>query len=121
MHFLNDVRHRIYRVQGSLELSFFRVIVIIQFRLIRNGIVVVRSVNLIVVVIDSTVQHRRSSYEIIRVVGNVQLFRATSVKYGPYTSLAISESQNSITLIGVQKYWDEITTHCCSRIIEMNY
>ncbi|KAI5678280.1 hypothetical protein M9H77_09230 [Catharanthus roseus] len=50
---------RIYRVQGSLELSFFQVIVIIRFRLTRNGIISVRSVNLIVIVIDGTVQHRR--------------------------------------------------------------
>ncbi|KAI5648285.1 hypothetical protein M9H77_34290 [Catharanthus roseus] len=85
LHFLNDVRHsyrvyRIYRVQGSLELSFFWVIVIIRFRLTRNGIISVRSVNLIVVVIDGTVQHRRSSCEIIRVIGNVQLFCTTPVK-----------------------------------------
>ncbi|KAI5673384.1 hypothetical protein M9H77_13748 [Catharanthus roseus] len=58
LHFVNDVQHRIYRVQGSLELSF-RVIVIIRFRLTRNGIIFARFVNLIVIVIDGTVQHRR--------------------------------------------------------------
>ncbi|KAI5680477.1 hypothetical protein M9H77_01704 [Catharanthus roseus] len=51
---------RIYRVQGSLELSFFLVIVIIRFRLTRNSIISIRSVNLIVIVIDDTVQHRRA-------------------------------------------------------------
>ncbi|KAI5656673.1 hypothetical protein M9H77_25466 [Catharanthus roseus] len=75
LHYVFGYRiDRIYRVQGSLELSF-RVIVIIRFRLTRNGIISVRSVNLIVIVIDGIVQHRRSVCEIIRFVGNVQLFR----------------------------------------------
>ncbi|KAI5682073.1 hypothetical protein M9H77_03301 [Catharanthus roseus] len=47
--------HYIFR----LELFFFRVIVIIRFRLTRNDIISARSVNLIVIVIDGTVQHRR--------------------------------------------------------------
>ncbi|KAI5654762.1 hypothetical protein M9H77_31949 [Catharanthus roseus] len=46
-------------IQGSLELSFFRVIVIIRFRLTRNDIISVQSVNLIVIVIDGTIQHIR--------------------------------------------------------------
>ncbi|KAI5677817.1 hypothetical protein M9H77_08767 [Catharanthus roseus] len=50
---------KIYRIQGGLELSFFRVIVIIRFRLTRNDIISVRSVNLIVIIINVTVQHRR--------------------------------------------------------------
>ncbi|KAI5670988.1 hypothetical protein M9H77_11352 [Catharanthus roseus] len=59
-HYIFGYRvYRIYRVQRSLELSFFRVIVIIRFRLTRNGIISVRSINLIVIVIDGTVQHRR--------------------------------------------------------------
>ncbi|KAI5661355.1 hypothetical protein M9H77_20678 [Catharanthus roseus] len=58
LQFLNDVRHRIYKVEESLELSF-RVIVIIRFRLTRNDSISVRSVNLIVIVIEGTVQHRR--------------------------------------------------------------
>ncbi|KAI5663621.1 hypothetical protein M9H77_22944 [Catharanthus roseus] len=76
LHYVFGYRiDRIYRVQGSFELSFFRVIVIIRFRLTRNVIISVRSVSLIVIVIDSTVQHRRSACEIIRFIGNVQLFR----------------------------------------------
>ncbi|KAI5650730.1 hypothetical protein M9H77_36735 [Catharanthus roseus] len=66
LDFLNDVRPKIYKVQGSLELSFFRVIVIIRLRLTRNDIISVRSVNLIVVVIDVTVQHRRMKYEDVK-------------------------------------------------------
>ncbi|KAI5678574.1 hypothetical protein M9H77_09524 [Catharanthus roseus] len=50
---------RIYRVLENLKLSFFWVIVIIRFRLTRNDIISVRSVNLIIIVIDGTVQHRR--------------------------------------------------------------
>ncbi|KAI5674071.1 hypothetical protein M9H77_14435 [Catharanthus roseus] len=74
---LNNVRHRIYRVQGSLELSFFRVIVIIRFKLTRNDIISVQSVNLIVVVIDVTVQHRRyariqQEYESLPLLGGVE-------------------------------------------------
>ncbi|KAI5669455.1 hypothetical protein M9H77_19308 [Catharanthus roseus] len=60
LHYVfGDQVDRIYRVQGSLELSFFRVIFIIRFRLTRNGIISVRAVNLIVIVIDGIVQHRR--------------------------------------------------------------
>ncbi|KAI5657756.1 hypothetical protein M9H77_26549 [Catharanthus roseus] len=44
---------------GEFELSFFWVIVVIRFRLTRNDIISFRSVNLIVIVIDGTVQHRR--------------------------------------------------------------
>ncbi|KAI5656479.1 hypothetical protein M9H77_25272 [Catharanthus roseus] len=61
LHYVFDYRvNKIYRVRGSLELFFFRVIVIIQFRLTRNVIIFVRFVNLIVIVIDSTIQHRRA-------------------------------------------------------------
>ncbi|KAI5678004.1 hypothetical protein M9H77_08954 [Catharanthus roseus] len=60
LHYVfSDRVDRIYKVQGSLELSFFWVIVIIGFRLTRNGIISIRSVNLIVIVIDYTVQHRQ--------------------------------------------------------------
>ncbi|KAI5673665.1 hypothetical protein M9H77_14029 [Catharanthus roseus] len=76
LHYVfGDRVNRIYRFQESLELSFFRVIDIIRFRLTRNDIISVRSVNLIVIVIDGTVQHKRSACEIIWFVGNVQLFR----------------------------------------------
>ncbi|KAI5657119.1 hypothetical protein M9H77_25912 [Catharanthus roseus] len=60
LHYVfGDRVDKIYRIQGSLEFSFFRVIVIIRFRLTRNGIISVRSVNLIIIIIDGTVQHRR--------------------------------------------------------------
>ncbi|KAI5658225.1 hypothetical protein M9H77_27018 [Catharanthus roseus] len=60
LHYVfGDWVDRIFRIQGSLELSFFRVIVIIRFRLTRNGIISVRPINLIVIVIYDTVQHRR--------------------------------------------------------------
>ncbi|KAI5662140.1 hypothetical protein M9H77_21463 [Catharanthus roseus] len=67
----------IYRVQESLEVSFFRVIVIIRFRLTRNVIISVRSVNLIVIVIDGTAQRRRyariqQEYESLPSLGGVE-------------------------------------------------
>ncbi|KAI5669565.1 hypothetical protein M9H77_19418 [Catharanthus roseus] len=40
-------------IQGSLELFFFQVIVIIRFRLTKNGIISVRPVNLIVIIITA--------------------------------------------------------------------
>ncbi|KAI5657320.1 hypothetical protein M9H77_26113 [Catharanthus roseus] len=61
LHYVfGDRVDRIFRIQGSLELSFFQVIVIIRFRLTRNGIISVRPVNLIVIIIYGTVQHRRA-------------------------------------------------------------
>ncbi|KAI5659182.1 hypothetical protein M9H77_27975 [Catharanthus roseus] len=55
LHYVfGDRVDRIYRIQGSLELSFFWVIVIIRFKLNRNSIISVRSINLIVIIIDVT-------------------------------------------------------------------
>ncbi|KAI5662005.1 hypothetical protein M9H77_21328 [Catharanthus roseus] len=75
---------RIYRVQGSLELSFFRVIVNIRFKLTRNGIISVRSVNLIVIVIDGTVQHRRKPYDALHNMKAPSLLFEYSRDWDPY-------------------------------------
>ncbi|KAI5671956.1 hypothetical protein M9H77_12320 [Catharanthus roseus] len=47
-----------------------------------------------------------SACDIIQFIGNVQVFSTTPVKYRPYASLAISESQNNKTLIGNGYYYD---------------
>ncbi|KAI5648625.1 hypothetical protein M9H77_34630 [Catharanthus roseus] len=67
LHYVfGDRVDRIYRFQESLELFLFRVIAIIRFRLTRDGIISVRSVNLIVVVID-VLYNINGSSETIRV------------------------------------------------------
>ncbi|KAI5649593.1 hypothetical protein M9H77_35598 [Catharanthus roseus] len=97
LHFLNDVRHRylriIYRVQGSLELSFFRVIVIIRFRLTRNGIISVQSINLIIVVIDGSVQYRRKTYDALRSMKAPSLSFEHSRDWDPYLDISIFSLQ----------------------------
>ncbi|KAI5653893.1 hypothetical protein M9H77_31080 [Catharanthus roseus] len=85
LHYVfSDRVDRIYRVQGSLKLSFFRVIVIIRFRLTRNGIISVRSVNLIVIVIEGTVQHRRKTYDALRNMKATSLSFEHSRDWDPY-------------------------------------
>ncbi|KAI5668136.1 hypothetical protein M9H77_17989 [Catharanthus roseus] len=89
LNFLNDVRHRIYRAQGNFELSFFRVIVIIRFRLTRNGIISVQSVNLTVVVIDGSVQHRRKTNDALRSMKAPSLSFEQSRDWDPYLGISI--------------------------------
>ncbi|KAI5653463.1 hypothetical protein M9H77_30650 [Catharanthus roseus] len=72
----------------------------ISFRVLftRYDIIFVCLIIRIIVVINGWVQHRHFACDIIQLIGNVQVFCTTPVKYGLYASLAISESQNNRTL-----------------------
>ncbi|KAI5647991.1 hypothetical protein M9H77_33996 [Catharanthus roseus] len=52
LHSVFGVRvDRIFRILGRIELSFFRVIVIVRFKLTRNSIISVGPVNLIIIIV----------------------------------------------------------------------
>ncbi|KAI5674158.1 hypothetical protein M9H77_14522 [Catharanthus roseus] len=71
-YIFGDRVDKIYRVQGSLELSFFRVIVIIQFRWTRDD-GSSETIRVVVVICSSKVDARiQQEYESLPSLGGVE-------------------------------------------------